>query len=189
MFLKSKISAGFSSCFPFKISINSLKFSTQITSIHGIIEASIKFSFGINIRLNHFSFAQIVDGKTPFIFLNFQSRESSQIKIDFSIKSFFISFSCKSIQIAIGKSKLDPDFLISAGAIFTTILVIGSLVPLDFIAERSLSLASLTHWSGSQTISKYGIPLFISTSTSIKSEFNQFTAIEFILLIIYFWIY
>jgi hypothetical protein len=73
----------------------------------------------------------------------------------------------------------------SAGAIFTTILVIGSLVPLDFIAERSLSLASLTPWSGSQTISKYGIPLFISTSTSIKSEFSQFTAIEFILLIIF----
>jgi hypothetical protein len=126
------------------MSINSLKLSTQITSIHGIIEASITFSFGINIRLNHFSLAQIVDGKTPLIFLSFQSRESSQVKIDFSTKMFSISFFCKSIQIAIGKSKLEPDFFISAGAIFTTILVIGSLVPLDFIAERSLSLASLT---------------------------------------------
>jgi hypothetical protein len=184
IFLKSKISAGTSGFFSFKISINSHKLSIQITSIQGIIEASKTFSFGINICLNHFSLAQIVDGKTQFISLNFQSRDNSQIKIELSNKSFFTSRSCDNIQTAIGKSKPEPDFLMSAGAIFTTILVTGSLVPLDFIAERSLSLASFTHWSGSQTISKYGIPLFISTSTSIKSESNQFTAIEFILLII-----
>jgi hypothetical protein len=168
----------------FKISINSFKFSIQTTSIHGIIDASNTFSFGIKILLNPFSLAQIVAGKTQFIFLNFPSRDNSQIKIESSIKLFSTTPSCKSIQTAIAKSKPDPDFLISAGAIFTTILVIGNLVPLDFIAERSLSLASFTHWSGSQTISKYGIQLFISTSTSIKSDTNQFTAIEFILLII-----
>jgi hypothetical protein len=144
-FLKSKVEATSNSFFLFKISINSLKFFTQITSIHGIIEASVTFSFGIKIFLNPFSLAQIVAGKTPFIFLNLPSRDNSQIKIESSIKLFSTTPSCKSIQTAIAKSKLDPDFLISAGAIFTTILVIGSLVQLDFIAERSLSLASFTH--------------------------------------------
>jgi hypothetical protein len=168
------------------MSINSLRLSTQITSIQGIIEASKTFSFGINILLNHFSFAQIVDGKTQFIFLSFQSKDNSHIKIELLTKKSRIKFSCKSIQIAIAKSKPEPDFLISAGAKLTTILVEGNFVQLDFKAERSLSLASLTHWSGNQTISKYGIPLFISTSTSIISEIKPLTAIELILLIIFY---
>jgi hypothetical protein len=134
-----------------------LRFSIQITSIQGIIEASKTFSFGIKILLNHLSFAQIVEGRTQFIFLNFPSNDNSHIKTELFTKVSKITPSCKSIQTAIAMSKLEPDFLISAGARLTTILVDGNLVQLDFRAERSLSLASLTHWSGSQTISKYGI--------------------------------
>jgi hypothetical protein len=41
-----------------------------------------------------------------------------------------------------GKSKLGPLFLISAGAKFTVILFIGSLFPEDLSADFSLSLLS-----------------------------------------------
>jgi hypothetical protein len=126
----------------FKICFNSFKSSTQTTSIHGIIEASKIFSFGIKILLNHFSFAQIVLGKTQFIFLNFQSSDNSQIKIASFINFSITSHSCKSIQTAIAKSKFGPDFLISAGAKFIVILEAGNLESLDFKAERSLSFDS-----------------------------------------------
>jgi hypothetical protein len=127
----------------FNISIKSSSVSTEITSISGIIEASFAFIYGINILLNHFSFAQIVAGSTLEIFLNFQSRASSHKKIlSFTSLSSLIHQSFKSIQIAIGKSKLGHVFLISAGARFIVILLAGSLELLDFIADLSLSLLS-----------------------------------------------
>jgi len=93
--------------------------------------------------LNHLSTAQIVAGSTLDIFLNLQSSASSQIKILSLIKSSFLIYqSLKSIQTAIGKSKLGQVFLISAGAKFTVILLAGSLLQLDFIADLSLSLLS-----------------------------------------------
>ncbi|MDP2395732.1 MAG: hypothetical protein Q8S84_04930 [bacterium] len=66
----------------FKYSITSLRFSTGITSIHGTIDASREFSFGINILLYHFSFAHIVAGNTEATFLRFQSRDNSPKNIE-----------------------------------------------------------------------------------------------------------
>ena len=56
------------------------------------------------------------------------------------------------IPIAIGKSKNVPSFLISAGAKFTIIFLLGNSIPEFFIAVRTLSFASLTLASGSPTI-------------------------------------
>jgi hypothetical protein len=110
-----------------------------------MIEASLEFCFETNIFLNHFSFAHIVAGSIDATFLNFPSSDNSHKKIDSSIKSLAINHSCNNIQIAIGKSKLGQDFLIFAGAKLTVILVIGSLLLEDFIADLILSLLSCTH--------------------------------------------
>jgi hypothetical protein len=144
-FLKSNCSIMFKSLFQFNISIASSKDSTSITSIHGIIDASRELVFGTNILLNHFSFAQIVAGKIEATFLRFQSSDNSQIKIESLIKLLLIYQPFKSIHIAIGKSKLGQDFLISAGAKLTVILFIGNLFPDDFNADFILSLLSCTH--------------------------------------------
>jgi hypothetical protein len=89
------------------------------------------------------------------------------------------------IPTAIGKSKLGPVFLMSAGARFTVILETGSFIFEDFKALLILSLLSWTHWSGSQTIVKFGSQAFISTSTSIISLSSQLTVIQNILEIIF----
>lgn len=65
----------------FKIQTRSESFSILITSISGIIDASFVFSAGIKMRLNHFSFAHIVAGRTLGMCLRLPSRESSQRKI------------------------------------------------------------------------------------------------------------
>jgi hypothetical protein len=83
-----------------------------------------------------------VAGNTETTFLSLQSRDNSHKKIESDINVSSINPSFNMIQIAIGKSKLGQDFLISAGARFTVILVIGNLLPLDFIADLSLSLLS-----------------------------------------------
>jgi hypothetical protein len=89
------------------------------------------------------SFAQIVDGNTDEIFLNFQSRASSHKNIDsFTKVSSIIYQSFNNIPTARAKSKLGPVFFISAGARFTVILLVDNLVPLDFRADLSLSLLS-----------------------------------------------
>jgi hypothetical protein len=104
------------------------------------------FSFGINILLNQFSRAQIVAGSIPDTFLSFQSSANSHKNILHSINFFsMITSSDNRIQIAIGKSKLGPTFLMSAGARFTVILVVGSLARLDFKALLTLSLLSWIH--------------------------------------------
>gem|GEM_PF-570917 len=166
--MKSSTSAIGSSFSPFNIFITSSKLSTGMTSIHGIIDASGTFCFGRNILLNSFSFAPIVAGRILETFLSFPSSESSQRNIESFISVSSMNHPFISIQMAIGKSKAGPDFLIFAGARLTVILVIGSLFPADFIADLSLSLLSCTHWSGSPTITKLGSPLFMSTSISIK---------------------
>ncbi|MGB2110896.1 MAG: hypothetical protein ACPHY8_03185 [Patescibacteria group bacterium] len=77
IFLKSNTGEIFKGISLLRNFIISAKFSTAITSISGIIEASKAFSFGTNILLNHFSFAQIVAGKTHQTFLKFPSKDNS----------------------------------------------------------------------------------------------------------------
>jgi hypothetical protein len=93
--------------------------------------------------LYHFCIAQITLGKIEFTRLTLPSRDNSQIKTEFFKYSLsFIFHVLLSIQTAIGKSKETQDFLISAGAKFTVILVAGSLKLDDFKALLSLSLLS-----------------------------------------------
>ena len=185
LYLEKSICSEISNIFClFKTLIKSSKFSTQITSIHGIIDASKTFSFGKNILLNQFCFAHITEGNTQETFLKVPSKANSQRKIEsFKYSSKSISHLLCKIATAIAKSKLGQDFFIFAGAKFTIILDVGSFELLDFNADLNLSLLSWTHWSGSQTIVKAGSHWFISTSTSIIFDSSQFTAIEFILLI------
>ena len=74
--------------------------------------------------------------------------------------------------IAIGKSKLEPSFLILAGARFIIILLLSVSNPEFFIAVLTLSFDSFILASGSPTISKQGIPFDISTSIFIKYPFK-----------------
>ena len=76
------------------------------------------------------------------------------------------------MPIAIGKSNNDPIFFTSAGAKLTTILPRGNSNPLFTIADLTLSFASFIAASGNPTMLKYGIPLVISTSTSISCPSN-----------------
>jgi len=56
-----------------------------------MIDASFVFEAGTKILLNHFSFAQMVAGKTHEIILSLPSRDNSQRKIlSFTISSFSI---------------------------------------------------------------------------------------------------
>jgi hypothetical protein len=139
---KSSFSVIFSSFLQSSICIASDKFSTAMTFIQGITEASREFETGTKIFSKPFSFAQIVAGKTLLIFLKSQFKDNSQIKILFSSKVLSKSNSASKIPIAMGKSKLGQDFLMSAGARFTVILEDGSFDQLDFKADLSLSLLS-----------------------------------------------
>jgi len=140
---KSDFSYIFNSFSLFKISIKSDKFSTEITSIPGINEASLEFEAAKNILLNHFSFAQIVAGSIHQTDLSLPSRDNSHKKIlFFTNSSDFIVQELSNIQIAIAKSKIGQVFLISAGAKFTVILDAGNLSQEDFSADLILSLDS-----------------------------------------------
>jgi hypothetical protein len=93
--------------------------------------------------LYHFSFAPITLGKIELTDLSFQSSESSPINIEFFKKSLSsISQVLFKIHIAIPKSNETQAFLMSAGAKFTVILVVGNLKEDDFKAHLSLSLLS-----------------------------------------------
>ena len=86
-------------------------------------------------------------GNIPLILFNFPSKESSPTKAT-SLSIFLIICKFKSIAIAIGKSKYVPSFLKSAGAKFTTILLLAVSKPEFFIAILTLSFASFTLASG-----------------------------------------
>jgi len=64
------------------------------------------------------------------------------------------------------KSREEPSFLISAGARFTVIFLVGNSKAEFLIAELTLSFASLTAASGRPTILNLGSPLARSISTS-----------------------
>jgi len=70
------------------------------------------------------------------------------------------------MPIAMDRSREEPSFLISAGARFTVIFLVGNSKAEFLMAELTLSLASFTATSGRPTILKRGSPLARSTSTS-----------------------
>ncbi len=61
-----------------------------------------------------------------------------------------------SMPIAIGRSKAEPSFLMSAGARFTTTCFRGKSKPVFLSAARTRSLLSLTAASGRPTVAKKG---------------------------------
>ena len=72
-----------------------------------------------------------------------------------------------SMPMAMGRSKADPSFLMSAGARFTITCFRGKSNPVFLSAARTRSLLSFTAASGRPTVEKNGSPrLAMSTSTS-----------------------
>jgi len=117
------------------------------------------FSSGTITLLYHFSFAKITVGRTACTERTAPSKASSPItNVSFKILCSILH-SSKRIPRAIGRSKLGPDFLISAGARFTVILVRGNGRSEFLIAERTRSRLSWIAVSGSHTIIKAGMPL------------------------------
>ena len=104
---------------------------------------------------------------TPLTGFTRPSRESSPaIRYPFTI-SWVRMPSAISMPMAIGRSKADPSFLISAGARLTTTCLSGKSNPVFLRAARTRSLLSLTAASGRPTVEKKGSPLLaMSTSTS-----------------------
>jgi hypothetical protein len=110
-----------------------------------MIDASRIFDSGINMRLNHFSFAPRVAGRIHGTDLSLPSRASSQRNtLSFIKVSSDIYPSLRRIPTAIPRSKLGPTFLIFAGAKFTVMRVVGSFAQLDFRELLSRSLLSCT---------------------------------------------
>ena len=68
-----------------------------------------------------------------------------------------------------GRSYSVPCFLISAGAKFTTILLMGKSNPEFFNAERTRSRLSFTAGPANPTSSKLGNPVLTSTSMSTQT--------------------
>gem|GEM_PF-2882372 len=80
------------------------------------------------------------------------------------------------MDIAIGKSKLVPTFLISDGARFNTILRCGRSIHTLRNVALIRSFDSLIAASGSQIISIVGSDLLASASTSIGNHCNHTVA-------------
>lgn len=167
--------------FQFNISAISLRDSIAMISIQGMIAASIALGFGTKILLYQSSLAHIVIGRIEETALSFQSSASSQTNRESFINGVLsIHQSFWRIHIAIGRSKLGHDFFMFAGARLTVILLLESFILLDFIALRSRSLLSWTHWSGNHTMVKAGSQLLISTSVSMTVDSSQFIDNEWI---------
>ena len=91
-------------------------------------------------------------GRHPTTGINFPSKDNSPMATWLSAVSAGIMPIAASRAKAIGKSKWDPIFGKSAGDMLIVIFFDGIAKPIDVIAERTLSRASLTALSGSPTI-------------------------------------
>ena len=128
--------------------------------------ASFALSCGTKTVVIPCSFNPITRGKTPFTFLKDPSKDNSPRNAILRSSGIFIPCSFN-IPIAIGKSKLVPSFLMSAGARLTITLPVGNVKPEFLIAEWTLSRASLIELSGNPTMLILGREFVVSTSTSI----------------------
>ena len=108
------------------------------------------FSFGSIILFMTNFFASIHIGKIPFIFSILPSSDSSPVNIVCSNISSLFSIYPLAVRIptAIARSRLEPSFLVFAGARFITIFLLKNSTPEFFIAVFTLSLDSLTLVSG-----------------------------------------
>lgn len=85
------------------------------------------------------------------------------------------------IPIAIGKSNIEPSFLVLAGDKLTIILLLKNSIPEFLIAVLTLSFASFTLVSGSPTIWKSGSPFDKSTCMDTIYPSSPFSAILFVI--------
>ena len=136
----------------FKNCITSIRFSAGIISIPVTYDASFAFSFGNIILFIPNFFASIHIGNIPFTFSIFPFSDNSPINmLSFRNSSNSYWLMCPlatNIPMAIAKSRLEPSFLVFAGAKFTTILLLRNSAPEFFIAVFTLSFDSLTLVSG-----------------------------------------
>lgn len=117
-------------------------FFAGMISTPGISAASIAFSSGTITLLYHFSLAKMTVGKTACTERTAPSRASSPIT-SVSLRRFWsILHSSSKIPSAIGRSKLGPDFFVSAGARLTVIFVRGKGRSEFLIALRTRSRLS-----------------------------------------------
>jgi hypothetical protein len=134
--------------------------------------------FGTTTQSAQAVLANSIAGNTPVISRIFPSRASSPRKYVLP-RSFLLDIdSPRRIPKAIGRSKDGPDFLVSAGARLTVIRFEGKPCPEFLIALRTRSRLSCTAASPSQTMAKAGIPVAISTSTSIRCPDRPWIAID-----------
>ena len=133
----------------------------------GTRAASLAFSRGTTTCSIFKSFNPETIGKMPFMVLKEPSNDNSPRNAVFLIKFSSTMPSRAKIPTAMGKSYIEPSFLISAGARLITTFWLGNENPEFLIAERTLSFASDTAASGNPTIITAGMDCTKSTSTVI----------------------
>ena len=138
------------------------------TSMLSTTAASAALLSGIMMPLYPSSLALSVMGNAPFIGISLPSSPNSPIIRYCSSLSVFTASSAANMPMAIGRSYAEPSFLMSAGAMFTIIFLLGKRNPLCVSAEFILCWLSFTALSGSPT-RKNLIPLraFTSMVTSV----------------------
>lgn len=85
------------------------------------------------------------------------------------------------IPTAIGKSNIDPSFLVFAGDKLTMILLLKNSIWVFLIAVFTLSFDSFTLISGKPTIWKSGNPFDMSTCIDIRYPCNPCSAMLFVI--------
>ena len=138
----------------------------------------MRFDFGRKIRLKPFCFAKFVMGRMPLIGLTAPLRESSPMIIASANGWDGIWFEAANSAAAMGRSKVDPVFLSSAGAKLMIFFWIGYVSWEFLIAERTRSLDSWTEVSPSPTTLNEESPREMSASTSISSGVRPVSEIE-----------
>ena len=117
-------------------------------------------------------------GKAPLISFSFPSNDNSPEIANSDRLSWVTPPIAQTIERAIGRSKLEPTFLILAGARLTVIFPFGNRYPEFFIANFILLLDSFMAASGSPMILNAGSPFAMSTSISTLQASMPMTAHE-----------
>ena len=113
--------------------------------------------------------AAIAAGNTPATGCRRPSSDNSPRAANSPASSIGTTSIAASTASAIGRSKCEPSFSISAGARLMTMRLGGRDSPIDVSAARTRSRASPTALSGNPTTRKFGRPEEICTCTSTFS--------------------
>jgi len=156
----------------------SRRFWTGITVNPSTTAASAAFSAGTRTPAFPSARARQAMGKTPLTGRIAPSRANSPTITKFSSWSVTNCSVAPRMPTAIGKSKLGPSFLTSAGARLIVVRPIGNLKPELVRAVLTRSRDSLTAASGKPTMTMTVSPQPAFTSTSTKYASMPMTAAE-----------